>query len=206
MRADAVRNRKALLQAAREVFQRDGLAAQMDVVADTAGLGVGTLYRHFPTKEVLLAVLVQEHLGRLTARAEAAAQAEDPWEAVARLVWAFASFEAEDRGMLDILTQSAAQPDGAQAAIAALMARLRAVVARAQSAGKMRRDVSAQDVLVAVCGVGKITALASEDDPQRWKRLIDVFLSGLHVPTIASASTEEYGSVRRYPAATNSRP
>jgi AcrR family transcriptional regulator len=192
LRADAVRNRTVLLRAAREVFQRDGLAAQMDVVADTAGLGVGTLYRHFPTKEVLLAVLVEEHLGRLTAGAEAAAQAEDPWEAVARLVWAFASFEAEDRGMLDILTQSAAQPDGAQAAITALMARLRAVVARAQTAGKMRPDVSAHDVLVAVCGVGKMTALASEDDPQRWKRLIDVFLGGLRVPTVATARSEEY--------------
>jgi AcrR family transcriptional regulator len=182
MRADAVRNRTTLLQAARLVFQRDGLSAQMDVVADTAGLGVGTLYRHFPTKEALLAVLVEEHLGRLIAGAEAASEAADAWQAVTRLVWAFASFEAEDRGMLDILSQSAAQAEGARAAITALMDRLEAVVARAQSAGKMRSDVSAQDVLVAVCGVGKMTALASEDDAQRWKRLIDVFLDGLQAP------------------------
>jgi AcrR family transcriptional regulator len=182
MRADAVRNRTTLLQAARVVFQRDGLSAQMDVIADTAGLGVGTLYRHFPTKEALLAVLVEEHLDRLIAGAEAAAEAEDAWEAVTRLVWAFASFEAEDRGMLDILSQSAAQPAGAQAAITALMDRLETVVARAQSAGKMRSDVSAQDVLVAVCGVGKMTALASPDDAQRWERLIEVFLDGLRAP------------------------
>ena len=179
MRADALRNRETLLQAARAVFQRDGLAAQMDAVADTAGLGVGTLYRHFPTKEALIAVLVQEHLDRLAASAEVATRAAECYEAVAGLVWAFATFEAEDRGMLDILTQSAAQPAGAEAALGAILTRLDRAVTTAQAAGLMRTDVSAQDVLFAVCGVGKVVTPCTDGDKDRWKRLISVILDGL---------------------------
>src|SRR5437016_12048256 len=65
MRADALRNRRVLLDAARAVFQRDGLAAQMDDIAACARLGVGTLYRHFPTKEALIEVMIQERVDRL---------------------------------------------------------------------------------------------------------------------------------------------
>jgi AcrR family transcriptional regulator len=179
VRADAVRNRTALLEAARAEFQREGLGAQIDAIAAQAGLGVGTLYRHFPTKEALLAVLVQEHLDRLSASADAAARADDPWDAVAGLIWAFAAFEAEDRGMLDILSQSATQPDGAKAAVGAILARLDDAVVRAQVTGLMRTDVSSRDVLLAVCGIGKIAA--SDGDSGRWKRLIAVTLDGLRI-------------------------
>ena len=179
MRADAVRNRGALLEAAQAVFQRDGLSAQMDAIAETAGLGVGTLYRHFPTKEALIAVLVQEGYERLIASADVATRAEDPWAGVEGLVWAIASFEAEDRGMLDIVTASAAEPASAEAANAALLERMSSVVARAQAAGEMRRDVSALDVLVAVCGVGKMMAPAAPDGEGRWRRLVKVILDGL---------------------------
>src|SRR5438067_9569918 len=76
-RADAVRNRVALLAAARAVFQEQGLAAQMDDIAARAGLGVGTLYRHFPTKDALLEMLVLEGYRRLLDEARAALQATD---------------------------------------------------------------------------------------------------------------------------------
>jgi AcrR family transcriptional regulator len=181
LRADALRNRALLLDAARAVFQRDGLAAQMDVIAETAGLGVGTLYRHFPTKEALIAVLVQERLDRLVTSAEAATRAEDPWEAVSSLVWDLATFEAEDRGMADILTESSAQLELPDGPMTALMDSLSTVVASAQAAGQMRNDVSAQDVLVAVCGVGKMMALGSDDGDGRWRRLVSVILDGLRI-------------------------
>src|SRR5207302_1289476 len=79
-RSDALRNRAALLDAARDVFRERGLAAQMDDVAARAGLGVGTLYRHFPTKEALLAVGVRERAQRIVDAARAALGAADPWE------------------------------------------------------------------------------------------------------------------------------
>jgi AcrR family transcriptional regulator len=180
MRADALRNRAALMDAARAVFRRDGLAAQMDAIAETAGLGVGTLYRHFPTKEALIAVLVQERLERLSASAEVAVRADDPWEGLAGLVWALATFEAEDQGMVDILTDSAAaQPPDVGAAMRTFVERLGVAVTRAQAAGQMRTDVSADDVLIAVCGIGKMMSLGAEDGAGRWRRLVQVVLDGL---------------------------
>jgi len=183
LRADALRNRALLLDAARTVFQRDGLSAQMDAIAETAGLGVGTLYRHFPTKEALIAVVVEERFARLVSSARAALGATDPWEALAGLVWDIATFEADDRGMVDILTDSSIQRDGTDVSMADLMDCLSAVVARAQAAGQMRRDVSAEDVLAAVCGVGKM--MAPEDDGAgRWRRLVSIILDGLRTTAV----------------------
>ena len=179
MRADALRNRALLMEAARLVFQRDGLGAQMDAVAETAGLGVGTLYRHFPTKEALIAVLVRERLEHLTAAVEDAVGAQDPWDGVAGLIWALATFEAEDQGMVDILTDSAARPDEVDVAMARVLEGLSAAVARAQAAGQMRRDVTAEDVLYAVCGVGKMMRPGADDREQRWRRLVNIVVDGL---------------------------
>jgi len=176
-RADAVRNRQAILAAARAVFRRDGLAAQMDAIAEAAGLGVGTLYRHFPTREALIAVLIQERQERLLASAAAAARLDDPWAAVTDLVWQLATFEAEDRGMADILAEQYTRTGRAAPGMAALLEHLGAVMARAQAAGAMRQDVSAEDVVFAVCGVGKM--MRPDDDPGRWQRLVGVFLDGL---------------------------
>ena len=182
LRADALRNRAALLDAARAAFRRDGLAVQMEAIAAEAGLGVGTLYRHFPTKEALIAVLVDERLSQLRATAEAATIADDPWDGVARLVWELATFEAEDRGIADILAGSTTQPEGADAAMAAFMGSLHTVVARAQTMGTMRGDVSAEDVVTAVCGVGKMMARSPAGGGERWRRLITVILDGLRTP------------------------
>lgn len=177
LRADAQRNRAALLEAARTVFRRDGLSAQMDAIAHEAGLGVGTLYRHFPSRDALVAVLVHERFRRLVASAEAARRVEDPWGALAGLVWELAAFESEDRTMVDILADT--QPDGMDAAMAALLNHLGALVARAQAAGQMRGDVSAQDVLAAVCSVGKMMASGLADGDGRWRRLMRIILDGL---------------------------
>ena len=188
MRADALRNRALLLEAARLVFRRDGLAAQMDAVAETAGLGVGTLYRHFPTKEALIAVLVQERLERLTAAVEEAVGVEDAWQGVAGLIWALATFEAEDQGMVDILTDSAARPAEVDVAMARVLDGLRAAVARAQAAGQMRRDVTAEDVLYAVCGVGKMMTPGADDREQRWRRLVNIVVDGLRLSPYGASS------------------
>jgi AcrR family transcriptional regulator len=179
-RADALRNRRAVLDAARAVFQRDGLAAQMDDIAAMAGLGVGTLYRHFPTRKALIRVLVQERQERLVESVRAAADIDDPWAALEGFVWQLASFEAEDRGTVDIILSDydAESPETA-AWMALLMATLAAVVFRAQAAGAMRQDVSAEDVLMAVCAVGKMMRPRADDATERWRRLIRIVLDGL---------------------------
>jgi AcrR family transcriptional regulator len=183
LRADARRNRVRLLQAARTVFQRDGLAAQMDAIAAEAGLGVGTLYRHFPTREALIAVLIRERMERLVSSAEAAAQVGDPWAAVEGLVWQLATLEAEDRGMVDILADGDPRSAPAEGSMAPLMEQMGTLVARAQAAGAMRGDVSALDVVTAVCGIGKMMRPGADDDAARWRRLVGVILDGLRTAT-----------------------
>ncbi len=180
MRADALRNRRALLDSARTIFQRDGLAAQMDDIAACAGLGVGTLYRHFPTKDALIEVMIQERVDRLMASARTAGQADNPWAAVTELVWQLATFEAEDRGMVDILADYETHSADTAASMAVLMDSLDSVVARAQAAGAMRHDVSAEDVVVAVCGIGKMMRPGADDGTARWRRLVSIILDGLH--------------------------
>ena len=187
LRADAKRNRARMLEAARTVFQRDGLSAQMDAIAAEAGLGVGTLYRHFPTREALVKVVIAERLQQLVASAASAADNVDAWAAVEELVWRFAAFEAEDRGMADILADHRSRAiDAPDAPVAAFMDYLRAAVARAQSVGAMRKDVSAMDVLTAVCGLGKMVGPASAGDAEQWRRLVRVLLDGLRQPAKSS--------------------
>ena len=195
LRADALRNRAALLEAARAVFRRDGLAAQMEAIAAEADLGVGTLYRHFPTKEALIAVLVEERLEQLRETADAATRTDDPWEGVARLVWELATFEAEDRGIADILAGSMTQAEGADAALAAFMGSFHTVVTRAQSTGRMRGDVSADDVVTAVCGVGKMMAPGPAHGDEQWRRLIGVILDGLRTPADQAARSPAQSAV-----------
>ncbi|MBV9546614.1 MAG: TetR/AcrR family transcriptional regulator [Chloroflexi bacterium] len=191
LRADAQRNRARMLDAARTVFQRDGLSAQMDAIAAEAGLGVGTLYRHFPTREALIDVLIAERLEQLVASAVSATENADAWAAVEDLLWRFAAFEAEDRGMADILSDYRSRAmDSPDAPVAAFMDYLSAAIARAQSSGEMRSDVSAMDVLTAVCGLGKMVGPASATDPDQWRRLMGVLVDGLRRRTQEPARTK----------------
>src|SRR4051794_25185236 len=100
LRADARRNRERVLMAAREVFGEQGREAQMDDVARRAMVGVGTVYRHFPTKEALIDSLVLETFERIIAVAvEQLEHADQPWDALVRTMWAGAEMLAGDRSM-----------------------------------------------------------------------------------------------------------
>jgi AcrR family transcriptional regulator len=178
LRADALRNRAALLAAARVVFQRDGLAAQIDDIAAEAGLGVGTLYRHFPTKEALIELMVRERVTVLLESARAALATADPWEGLESFVWRLATFEAEDRAIADVLVE-AQQRDVPRQFDNELLEIVRALVARARATGQLRADVSGEDVLMAVCMIGKVMDLGADDDGERWRRLVGVILQGL---------------------------
>lgn len=178
LRADALRNRAALLEAARAVFRRDGLAAQMDDIAAEAGLGVGTLYRNFATKEALVELVVRERLAELLGSARATLEASDAWEGLAALVWRLTTFEVEDRAIADYVVE-ALQRGAHQQLGNELMEIVQRAVTRAQASGQMRADISALDLYIAVCMIGRSLQFGAPDDGERWRRLVAVLLRGL---------------------------
>ena len=101
LRADARRNRERILKAARAVFGDQGIDAQIDDVAKRAKVGVGTVYRHFPTKEALLDALVRERFSEIAQFAKEALRHEDAWEGFCELIWRAAERNAADRAFCD---------------------------------------------------------------------------------------------------------
>jgi AcrR family transcriptional regulator len=182
LRADARRNREAVLTAARERFSDEGLDCQMEDIARAAGVGVGTVYRHFPNKRDLIAALVADRFLRLAERAEAALAEEDPWRAFCDLMRASAKLQMSDRALSEYISS---QPDlGQQAAVESGLADLtEQLMTKAQAAGGMREDAVIEDVPTLICGLCAITAGAAGSMPElNWERYVEIMLDGLRAP------------------------
>src|SRR5687768_4994325 len=102
LRKDAERNRRRIIEAARELCATRGLDATLNEVAHHANLGVGTVYRRFPTKDALFEAIFQDGMDQLVALAETAADAEDSWEGFAWWVWQMCELTATDRGLREV--------------------------------------------------------------------------------------------------------
>jgi AcrR family transcriptional regulator len=180
MRADARRNHAAIVKAARAVFARAGRSAQLDVVARRAKVGVGTVYRHFPTKEDLLAALAVDRFEQLSAFAAEAAAVEDPWEAVRTFIERGAALHASDRALSEMLAESPRRMREA-AARSGLPELIEALVRRAQDAGVMRADARWEDIPMTFCAAGHAVG------PPRasWQRMLALVLDGLRAPGTA---------------------
>jgi AcrR family transcriptional regulator len=184
LRADARRNREAVLAAARERFGKCGLECQMDDIARAAGVGVGTVYRHFPTKGDLIAALVSDRFERLAERAQAALAGEDPWQAFCDLMRYAAEFQVRDRALSEFLSSQPqlGQHEAVESGLADLTAEL---IAKAQRAGGMRKDAVVEDVPTLICGLGAVTAGAAGNMPElNWERYVEIMLDGLRAPGV----------------------
>ena len=113
MRADAIRNREAVIEAARALMATEGLDAQMDDIARAAGVGVGTVYRHFPTKDDLIFALAEHRFQRLAEFATEALAEEDPGPAFERFLYRGAELQATDRSLSEVMRD---RPDAMQSA------------------------------------------------------------------------------------------
>src|SRR6476646_613671 len=103
LRADARRNREAVIAAAKKLFADQGLEAQMPDVAKAAKVGVGTVYRHFPTKEDLIAALAEERFERLAEKAREGIANDDSWEGLCEFIRVSARIQADDRGLCEVM-------------------------------------------------------------------------------------------------------
>jgi AcrR family transcriptional regulator len=181
-RADAVRNRKRILDAARELFAEHGFDAQVDGIARRAGVGVGTVYRHFPNKEDLLEALVQARFDGLAAAAREAIATEDPWHGFCEFMRYSAGVMARDRALSEAMFE---RPEMMRAGAegVGMPDLLTELVAKAQEAGDLRREVVWEDVPGLICGVGRALS-EGKIGPQEmsWERYMAIILDGLRAP------------------------
>ncbi len=184
LRADARRNRERVLEAAREAFADGGLDVQMDDVAARSGVGVGTVYRHFPTKDALVEALVQERFRQITGIVRAALAEPDPRNGFHAFLWAAAELHANDRALSEI---TAAQP-GVMREIAQrqdeLPGLMRELIARSQESGALRPDFDYEDVPMLMCGISRaMEQTGAADGCQRWRRFVTLLADGLAATT-----------------------
>src|SRR3954464_3294276 len=175
LRADARRNRERILGAARAVCAEQGSNVQIDDVARIAGVGVGTVYRHFPTKDALIEALVAEKFRITIENLRAALEIEDPWEAFCAGLRTSAEVMAADAGLRDALIRLGPAARHSDADRAELFAVAGALIDRAQAAGVRGDDVTVDDVGALMAGFCTSMAHPGLD----WLRHLDVLLDGL---------------------------
>ncbi|MFE2023743.1 TetR/AcrR family transcriptional regulator [Streptomyces hygroscopicus] len=175
LRADARRNREAILDAASELFARRGESVQMDEIAERAGLGVGTLYRHFADKQALRAAIIGRRFEAMTSLARSAEQIEDPWTAFETLLYGYLESAQPDAAfrfaLLGPQEPSWGEIDAEKTAFAAIVER---VVRRAIDAGHLRTDFQASDFVLITRG-----AMANMTGREDWRRHLTLQLEGI---------------------------
>jgi AcrR family transcriptional regulator len=181
LRADARRNRDAIVAAAKTLFADEGLDAQMPDVAKAAKVGVGTVYRHFPTKEDLIAALAAERFERLAEKAREGIAADDPWEGLCEFIRFSAQIQADDRGLCEVMG-SRPEVMNASALAVGLDGLCNELVKRAQRSGDLRTDLEWEDIPMIACGLGRITPAEKGPAVGRWPRLVEIVIDGLRAP------------------------
>jgi len=178
LRVDAARNRARLLQVAYETFAAEGLSVPIDEIARRAGLGAGTVYRHFPTKESLYRAVVADRVQRIVETARALLAADDPGQALQTFLTMMVEQGATDQGMVDALAgigfdSAQAAPDAEQS----FMDALAQLLARAQQAGTVRPDIDVHDVKTLLVGCQAMQRYSR--DSQQTRRMVQIMTNGL---------------------------
>jgi AcrR family transcriptional regulator len=180
-RADAVRNRARVLEAAKALFSTGGPQASLETVAREAGVGIGTLYRHFPTREALFEAVYRREVEQLVELAGQLAGCPDPVAALRRWLRANVEFVATKKGMAAALALAAPGSTELSAYTAEhLTGAVRCLLDRIAAVHDLRGDIGPEDVL------HMLVALCYRSDAQGWQtnvlRLLDVFVNGLCRP------------------------
>ncbi len=179
-RADALKNRERLIEAATQVFGHSSTNASLEAVARGAGVGIGTLYRHFPTREALFEAVYRREVDQLSDLAERLASEADPVEALRRWLHANIRLVATKRGMVEALQLGASGSTELKAySFDRLTAALALLLARGVEVGEVRSDIKAQDLLRTIIGV--FYADGSPDWHDSALRIVDVFVDGLRL-------------------------
>jgi AcrR family transcriptional regulator len=177
-RADAERNRSAIIKAAENVFRTQGADAPIDEIARRAGVGVGTVYRNYPTKAAMLEAIIEARLTPIIQAARAACEAEDSGAAFFAILGRLAEESAAFKALADSIAAAGIDLHEAKQELSnQLVAAMGELFARAQRSGQVRQDVSIDDVTMLMGGLSH-TAFAASDKPAR-SRCVDLVCDAL---------------------------
>jgi AcrR family transcriptional regulator len=179
LRRDAERNRQRILTAAADAFAAGGLAVTMDEIARRAGVGVGTVYRRFPDKELLIEALFEARIDELVVLAEAARDEPDPFAGLVRFFETFLAVQAADRGLKDVVLGTARGAGRAARARDRIGPIVDELLARALDAGDLRGDVTASDLALIQFMLGAVIDFTHDVAPETWRRVLAIVLDGL---------------------------
>ena len=178
-RADAARNRERLLETAAEIFADGGPDASLEAVAKRAGVGIGTLYRHFPTREALFEAVYRREVDQLGELADRLAKDAEPVEALRRWLHANVRLVATKKGMAAALALAAHRPSELHAYSADRLTKAAgSLIDRAAKAGDIRADITPEDLLRALVGMS-YNVYDTHDWRKTALRLADIFVDGL---------------------------
>ena len=179
LRRDAQRNRDRIIAATRAAFQERGLEVGVDEIARRAGVGMGTLYRHFPTKDALIDAIVDARFAELTEAAERALEAEDAWDGFAAFLVAAVDLQASDRGFKDALAARGRDERRVKAARRKLHGAVARLVERGRAEGALRPDLAVEDVTVLLWATARIVERTADIAPGQPQRFLAMHLDGL---------------------------
>lgn len=177
-RKDAVRNRQLLLVAAKEVFAQRGLDAGLDEIARHAGVGVGTAYRHFTDKQQLAVALMEQAVEQFIEDVAAAQRDDDPWRGLVRYLELSTQLQLQDRGLRHVLT-GAYDPQRFRDQLDEILRLVEVIVQRARTAGVVRSDVEATDLMLIATMLCTVADMTLEAQPAVWRRYLTMLLEGV---------------------------
>ena len=176
LRADAARNRAAIVAVARDVFAEQGLEAPLEAIAARAGVGIATLYRRFPTRGKLVAAALTEKVAEYAAAAEEALAEADPWDGFAGFVLRICELQAADRGLSDLLSMSLSADEQVEQLRRAANERVVALTGRAKAAGRLRGDFAGEDLVLLLIATAAVMHATQVDAPGAWRRFVALAL------------------------------
>jgi AcrR family transcriptional regulator len=178
-RSDSVRNREKLLASARALLAAEGLNAPMDKIATAAGVGAGTLYRHFPTRVQLWEAVLEEPLREQLAVVQRAVANPDRWAGVADFIVSACALEAESEGYLDLMTTRYDDAPKLFALRTKIQREITRLFARARKEGAIRPDFATEDLIFIMLSNSRVAQVTRSIAPDAWRRNVDFLLDAM---------------------------
>jgi AcrR family transcriptional regulator len=179
LRRDAQANRDRIVAAASTAFAAEGIDVPVEAIARRAGVGMGTLYRHFPAKEDLVDAVLEDAFARIISAAEQALVEDDAWVGFRGFLERVFALHAENRGLKDIIATRAHGKARAEAMRARMRPLLRRLIKRAQEQGALRDDFTLEDMPLVFWSGGRVIEATAAIAPALWRRHLGLLLDGL---------------------------